>query len=121
MVLNFPIIDKNTVKERPVRKTNHVNLLALLLMRGIYLVIDAVTMVEDANFNLAGWTNNELLNRMKSQKGWDKVKFFGKLSKNEVTEKVHAHSDIGVALYHYSPLCHGKVEICQITNYSNIF
>lgn len=112
LVLNFPIIDKNTVKERPVRKTNHVNLCyagTIADAWNIPIVIDAVTMVEDANFNLAGWTNNELLNRMKSQKGWDKVKFFGKLSKNEVTEKVYAHSDIGVALYHYSPLCHGKV------------
>ena len=49
------------------------------------------------------------MNRMKSLKGWVKVNYFGKLPKQEVNEKVYNHSDVGVALYHYSPLCKGKV------------
>lgn len=112
LVLNFPIVDKQSVKERPLRGTKHVDICyagTIADAWNIPNVIDAIEKVDDVKFNLAGWTGDELMNRMKSLAGWSKVKFFGKLTKDEVTEKVYNHSDIGVALYHYSPLCHGKV------------
>lgn len=112
LVLNFPIIERDKVKERPLRTSKHVNLCyagTIADAWNIPTVIDAVDKVNDAQFNLAGWSSEDLMNRMKSQSGWNKVNFFGKLSKDEVYDKVYNHSDIGVALYHYSPLCHGKV------------
>jgi len=112
LVLNFPIIDRNAVRERFVRKSNHVNLCyagTIADAWNIPTVIDAIDMVDGVSFNLAGWSSADLINRMKCQKGWNKVQFFGKLSKDEVIRKVYNHSDIGVALYHYSPLCNGKV------------
>ena len=112
LVLNFPIIDKKAIKERPLRTTDFVKLCyagTIADAWNIPTVIEAIDKVEDACFNLAGWASDELMARMKSQKGWNKVTFYGKLTKDEVIEKVYDKSDIGVALYHYSPLCHGKV------------
>ena len=112
LVLNFPIIDRNAVKERPVRKSNHINLCyagTIADAWNIPTVIDAIDMADGVSFNLAGWSSADLINRMKCQKGWSKVKFFGKLSKDEVNRKIYDQSDVGVALYHYSPLCCGKV------------
>ena len=112
LVLNFPIINRDEVKERPLRSSSNVSVCYAGTISdawNIPTVIDAVDMVEGASFNLAGWTGEELMNRMKSQNGWKKVNFFGKLPKAEVNTKVYDKSDIGVAFYHYSPLCHGKV------------
>lgn len=61
-------------------------------------------------FNLAGWPADDMMmDNIKSKRGWQEVVFHGKLSKQEVIEEVYNHSDIGIALYHYSPICHGKV------------
>lgn len=112
LVLNFPIIDRTKIIERPLRKSNNVNICyagTIAEAWNIPTVIDAAEKVNDAKFNLAGWSSEALMSRMRAQKGWGKVNFFGKLSKDEVYDKIYNHSDIGVALYHYSPLCHGKV------------
>lgn len=112
LVLNFPIINRNEVKERPLRTTDNVNICYAGTISdawNIPTLINAVEKLNSVGLNLAGWSSDELINRMKSLRGWKKVFFFGKLSKQDVNEKIYAHSDIGVALYHYSPLCKGKV------------
>lgn len=112
LVLNFPIVNRDEVKERPLRTSGEISVCYAGTISedwNIPTVIDAVDKVEGVTFNLAGWTGDELMNRMKSQNGWKKVHFFGKLPKAEVNTKVYDKSDIGVAFYHYSPLCHGKV------------
>lgn len=112
LVLNFPIINRNEIKERPLRTTDDVNICYAGTISdawNIPTLINAVEKLNSVGLNLAGWSSDELINRMKSLRGWKKVIFFGKLSKQDVNEKIYAHSDIGVALYHYSPLCKGKI------------
>lgn len=113
LVFNFPIVDKDEVKvPKGIHGQNPTICYAGTMSDAwnIPTVVDALT---DSNirFNLAGWCGegDDLMERLKASKGWSNVNFFGKLSKQEVIEKVYNHSDIGVALYHYSPLCHGKV------------
>lgn len=112
LVLNFPIVEKN---ESQIPKTINASSKTICYAGtisedwNIPTVIDAIDGT-DIKFNLAGWCDKEGLHeRMEAQKGWDNVNFMGKLSKQEVVENVYKHSDIGIALYHYSPLCHGKV------------
>lgn len=112
LVLNFPIIDNKEIKERPLRTTNYVSVCyagTISKEWNIPTVIDAVDKLAGVSFNLAGWTGDSLMNSMKSQRGWSKVEFFGKLTKDEVITQVYDKSDIGIALFNYSPLCHGKV------------
>lgn len=112
LVLNFPLIDRDKVKERPLRTTNDIKICYAGTISdawNIPTLINAIENLNDVKFNLAGWTDDELMGRMKSLIGWEKVNYFGKLPKQEVNEKVYSHSDIGVALYHYSPLCKGKI------------
>ena len=112
LVLNFPIINHDEVKERSLRTTDDIKMCYAGTISdawNIPTLINTIENLDGVDFNLAGWANDELLYRMKSLKGWTKVNYFGKLSKQEVNEKVYNHSDVGVALYHYSPLCKGKV------------
>lgn len=112
LVLNFPIVDKQSIKVRPLRESDKIDICYAGTISedwNIPNVISAINDVEGAHFNLAGWTGDALMNHMKSLAGWKKVNFFGKLSKNDVVEKVYERSDIGIALYHYCALCHGKV------------
>lgn len=112
LVLNFPIVHPGEVKRPPLRIIDDVNICYAGTISdawNIPVLINAIENLERVKFNLAGWTSDELMKRMKSLKGWAKVNYLGKLSKQEVVEKIYNHSDIGVALYHYSPLCKGKV------------
>lgn len=112
LVLNFPIINHDEIYVRPLRTIDDINVCYAGTISDAWNIPTLINAIENLNsvkFNLAGWANDELMNRMKSLKGWANVNFFGKLSKQEVNEKVYNHSDIGVALYHYSPLCKGKV------------
>lgn len=112
LVLNFPIVDVSNVKYRPVRISKHVNICyagTIADSWNIPTVIKAIENVDNVTFNLAGWSENDLMARIKNLNGWNKVRFFGKLNKEDVYEKVYDNSDIGIALYNYSPLCNGKV------------
>lgn len=112
LVLNFPVINRDEVRERPLRTTDDIKVCYAGTISdawNIPTLINAIENLDGVKFNLAGWTGDELMNRMESRKGWAKVNFFGKLPKQEVNEKIYNYSDIGLALYHYSPLCKGKV------------
>lgn len=112
LVLNFPVINREEIKERPLRTTDDIKICYAGTISDAWNIPTLINAIENLNgvrFNLAGWTGDELMNRMKSLKGWKKVNFLGKLPKQEVNEKIYNYSDIGVALYHYSPLCKGMV------------
>lgn len=111
LVLNFPIIDRE-IKQRPLRTTDNVKICYAGTISDEWNIPTLINVIENLNgvkFNLAGWASDELMNRMKSLKGWAKVNYFGRLSKQEVNERIYNRSDIGIALYHYSPLCKGKI------------
>lgn len=111
LVFNFPIVNPEVIEApKGIHGPNPTICYAGTMSDAwnIPTVIDAIE-GGDIQFNLAGWTADDLMDRIKQQKGWKNVNFFGKLPKQDVVDKVYKHSDIGVALYHYSPLCHGKV------------
>ena len=111
LIFNFPIVNPNEVKGPKGIKGDAPTICYAGTMSDAWNIPTVIDAIEGSNiqFNLAGWTADDLMDRIRQQKGWKNVNFFGKLPKQEVVEKVYNHSDIGVALYHYSPICHGKV------------
>lgn len=113
LVFNFPIVDKDEVKPPKGIQGQNPTICYAGTMSDAWNIPMVVDAIADSNirFNLAGWCGegDDLMERLKASKGWKNVNFFGKLQKQDVVEKVYIHSDIGIALYHYSPLCHGKV------------
>jgi len=111
LVFNFPIVNPDEVKVPKGIKGDAPTICYAGTMSDAWNIPTVIDAIDGSNiqFNLAGWTADDLMDRIKQQKGWKNVNFFGKLPKQEVVEKVYNHSDIGVALYHYSPICHGKV------------
>lgn len=111
LVFNFPIVNAEEIKEPKGVSGQKPSICYAGTMSDAWNIPTVIDAIEGSNiqFNLAGWTADDLMDRIKQQKGWKNVNFFGKLLRNEVVEKVYNHSDIGIALYHYSPICHGKV------------
>ena len=111
LVFNFPIVNSEGVKAPKGIQGDNPTICYAGTMSDAWNIPTVIDAIEGSciRFNLAGWTADDLMDRIKQQKGWKNVNFFGKLPKQEVVEKVYNHSDIGVALYHYSPICHGKV------------
>jgi len=113
LVFNFPIVNPEEVKEPKGVNSERPTICYAGTLSDAWNIPTVVKAIEGTNiqFNLAGWCaeGDDLIDRLQSMQGWKNVNFFGKLPKQEVTEKVYNHSDIGVALYHYSPICHGKV------------
>lgn len=111
LVFNFPIVNSDEVKEPKGIKGDSPTICYAGTMSDAWNIPTVIDAIEGSKiqFNLAGWTADDLMDRIKQQKGWKNVNFFGKLPKQEVVEKIYNHSDIGIALYHYSPICHGKV------------
>lgn len=111
LVFNFPIVNPEEVKEPKGVNAQRPSICYAGTMSEAWNIPTVIDAIEGSHihFNLAGWGGDDLMAHMKAQKGWEQVEFFGKLPKQEVVEKVYNHSDIGMALYHYSPLCHGKV------------
>lgn len=113
LVFNFPIVNPEEVKEPKGVNAQRPSICYAGTMSDAWNIPTVVEAIEGTNiqFNLAGWCaeGDDLMDRLQAMPGWKNVNFFGKLPKQEVTEKIYNHSDIGVALYHYSPICHGKV------------
>lgn len=113
LVFNFPIVNGEEMKAPKGVQGQNPTICYAGTMSDAWNIPTVVDAIAESNiiFNLAGWCGegDDLMERLKDSKGWQNVKFFGKLPKQEVVEKVYNHSDIGIALYHYSPICHGKV------------
>lgn len=108
LVFNFPILP-STLPERKVNRNNEIALGYAGLISPIWnfeTLINALPLA-NAKLNLAGWASDEYLNKLKQLPGWENVIYYGKLSRNEVVEKVYDNSSIGVALLDYLPLCKG--------------
>lgn len=108
LVFNFPILSE-TLPEKGKTNTPGVSLGYAGLISPIWnfeTLINALP-IANAQLNLAGWASDEYLLKLQQLKGWKNVNFCGKLSRNEVVEKIYNKSDIGVALLDYLPLCKG--------------
>lgn len=115
LVFNFPLL-----KERNLALTERESLsgkeIVILCYAGtiskewnIHTVIKATEHFSNVRFLLAGWCSDGLLNELKSLSGWKNVDYIGRVNKDEVIEKVYDKADIGVAFYHYCPLCRGSI------------
>lgn len=115
MVFNFPLINKISKKSNervPLSEKQTITLCyAGTISRewNIHTIINATERFDNVRFLLAGWGSDELMNELKSLPGWKNVDFIGRVNKDEVVEKVYNKADIGVAFYHYCPLCRGNV------------
>lgn len=115
MVFNFPLLSNNdttiVTKESLSKKKSIILCYAGTISKewNIHNVIKATERFDNVRFLLAGWANEDLMKELKDLPGWKNVDFLGRVNKDEVIEKVYNKADIGVALYHYCPLCHGKV------------
>ena len=115
IVFNFPLLsdsNKQTLKREKLYEKEIINLCyAGTISRewNIHTVIKATERFNNVRFILAGWGSEALMAELRALPGWKNVEFLGRVSKDKVVEKVYNKADIGVAFYHYCPLCRGNV------------
>lgn len=115
MVLNFPIVqyDDKMVK-------NDFSSRSLCFAGGVsrqwchHEIVQALGMIDDVTYKIAGPVSDEYLDELKKIKGWDQVQFYGKLNHNEVYSKIYTNCSIGVVLLDYIPQC--KYTIGNLSN-----
>ena len=108
LVFNFPVLPE-TLPRRAINKSDEITIAYAGLISPIWnfeTLINALPLA-NAKLNLAGWASAEYLSKLKQLPGWKNVNFYGKLSRDEVVEKVYNNSIMGVALLDYLPLCKG--------------
>ena len=81
----------------------------VLSLWNIHTIIKATEHFDNVRFLLAGWCGDGLMAELKALPGWKNVDFLGRVNKDKVVEMVYNKADIGVAFYHYCPLCRGNV------------
>lgn len=113
LIFNFPIISKNYSANVFNKKNNSENSIcyagSISSMWKIENIISALVQFKNIKFNLAGFRSDSYMEVMKSNKGWEKVNDLGLLKFDEVFDKIHSQSNIGMALLDYIPLCKGNV------------
>ena len=103
IITNYPIIDK----ELGNRKINNkkINLCFAGGVRSDWnhlTVIKAIESIDNVKYVVAGGYNNSYLDLLKTNKGFDKVEFLGKIDKTEI-KKLYTNSNIAMALCSYRP------------------
>lgn len=73
---------------------------------GHHLVIDAIELITNSKYILAGPSTEKYLSQLKQKKSWKKVDYRGIVTPTEVQE-IYIKSDIGIAV-HYSQSLAGK-------------
>lgn len=110
LVFNFPII-KNTLQPHLFNQGKSCVLCYTGLISHIWNIENLIKTLPKTNttLNLAGNVSENYFKSISSLEGWAKVRFMGMLPKKELKQLVFDHSDIGIALLGYIPLCKGKV------------
>ena len=100
MITNFPKnIDLNINHEKQFDK--------IIFAGGIseqwnhHKIIEALEYCENVNYNLCGIGSSEYLNKLRQIRGWNKVNYYGKLSKSDA-DKLLYESSIGIAILSYN-------------------
>ena len=94
-IYNFPIIDNSEIGNWDKKENEIAYVGTLLQERGIREMIKSMEYV-DAKFNLAGkWHFDDYQQEVMNLEGWNKVKFWGFVNRNQINE-IHNRSKIGV-------------------------
>lgn len=110
LVFNFPILKGETANVEAF--DGAAVCYAGLISRMWYIenILSALIQIDGVKFNLAGNpADASYLSMLKSNAGWQKVNYLGKVEHREVNEKVYSKSSIAMALLDYIPLCKGNV------------
>lgn len=108
LVQNFPLANEligsnsNTYKARP---PSFAYIGGISKNRGAIEMVRALELIQDcsnASIQLAGTLSNELLNELKSMKGWPSVKYFGHISRLDVA-RLLGDVRCGLVLFHPLP------------------
>lgn len=109
VVQNFPILNELTLAASPPytqRPKNIIYVGSISRIRGILEMVNAMSMVNaqhHAVLTLGGKFGTESLRReAASQPGWERVKFRGQMSRQEVAQSM-AEARAGLVLFHSSP------------------
>lgn len=104
-VTNYPIIESLTTSHFQ----DYYNREPILCYAGtIYdtsnqkYILDAINNIEPIKYHLAGGINKNYLLGLQKHTAWNKVKFLGMLSKDEV-KKFYDRAIIGIVIYDYLP------------------
>lgn len=97
MITNYPIIKEKTVDVQIPKKK------AICFAGGISPqwnhenIIKAIETIDDIEYILAGSGSTEYIEKLKGLKGWNKVRYLGKIS-HEKVENIYCESMIGMTL-----------------------
>lgn len=98
MVTNFPIITKEKNRNNEVQKNK-----AICFAGGISSqwnhenIIIAIQSIEEVEYILAGSGTQDYIEKLQKLEGWDKVRYLGRISHDEVV-KIYNESMIGMTL-----------------------
>lgn len=115
MILNFPIVNNGWKI-----KQNYFTSRSLCFAGGIsrqwchHEIVKALGIIGDATYKVAGRVSDEYLNELQNLNGWDHVRFFGKLTHEDVYSKIYSNSSIGIVILDYIPQC--KFTVGNLSN-----
>lgn len=110
MVFNFPILEDNFLCHK---KTNNINTFVYAgLVSDIWnhdVLINALNILKNAKYLLAGPIENDYFDELKSLEGWKYVNYMGLLTYQQVLEDVYSQATAGIALLGYIELTKNKI------------
>jgi glycosyltransferase involved in cell wall biosynthesis len=111
LILNFPILPENVPTLVPNYHSRTITYTGGVSSQWhIDKIVDAIDEFEDILFILASNTSeNQYFTRLRSLKGWKKVRFLGAVKHQLLYEKVFSQATVGVALLDYIPQCKGHI------------
>jgi glycosyltransferase involved in cell wall biosynthesis len=108
MILNFPILDRFCERNNWESKTTTLCFAGLVSSIWCHHeIIRALGKLENITYMLAGPSEKEYLDELKTIQGWDSVSYLGRIPHEKVYSDVYAISQIGMVLLDYIPECRG--------------
>lgn len=105
-IKNYPILnelyDSDNINQHS-KENSVVYVGGISEKRGIYTILESLLILEEVTLNLAGSINNEeQLNKMKNNKSWPLVDYYGFVGREEVKEILNK-SRVGLTVLHPMP------------------
>ena len=101
LITNYPIVREISNSNLPIRKS------AICFAGGVTQqwnhenIIKAIEDIEDVEYILVGSGDEDYINKLRNLKGWNKVKYLGRL-KHEEVRNIYNKSLIGMSLLSYN-------------------
>lgn len=105
LIPNYPQIDKSVyIKEKEYQGIKNFNVCFAGGISGIWNlenILEALAEIKNVSFLLAGRIEDKYLEILKKYPAWQKTKYYGVISHEDVKNKIYAESLIGLALLKY--------------------